>query len=163
MLRETRGPTKTISTTNKILSEQQHRHDSKRIVPSGLRSLMRHMEKRRGQTNYHNGRKCTHNGRQTPGMLEAKGVGLVEFSHKSWGRVPPHTYLDGKIPIDASYSSPDVKITNFCMLPFISSPGNHRAFIIEATTRSLIGQNLLKTSRPAGRRLVMSQPRAVNR
>ena len=97
------------------------------------------------------------------GMLEAEGVGLVEFSHKSWGSVPPHTYIDGKIPIDASYCSPDVEITNFCMLPFISSPGDHRAFIIEATTRSLTGEHLLKISRPAGRRLVMSQPRAVNR
>ena len=96
-------------------------------------------------------------------MLGAEGVDLVEFSHKIWGRVPPHTYLDGKIPMDASYSSPDVDITNFCMLPFTSSTGDHRAFIIEATTRSLIGQNLLKISRPAGRRLVMSQPQAVNR
>ena len=95
------------------------------------------------------------------GMLEAEGVGLVEFSHKSWDGVPPHTYLDGKIPIDASYSSPDVEITNFCMLSFINSSGDHRAWAIEAKTRSLIGQNLLKTSRPAGRRLVMSQPKAV--
>ena len=56
------------------------------------------------------------------GMLKAEGVGPVEFSHKIWGRVSLHTYLDGKIPIDASYSSPNVEITKFCMLPFISSP-----------------------------------------
>ena len=29
------------------------------------------------------------------GMLETEGVGLVEFSHKSSGSVPPHTYIDG--------------------------------------------------------------------
>ena len=56
-----------------------------------------------------------------------------------------------------------VEITNFCMLPFIGSPGDHRAFVIEATTRSLIVQNQLKFSRPAGRRLVMSQPQAASR
>ena len=49
------------------------------------------------------------------------------------------------------------------MLPFIGSPGDHRAFVIEATTRSLIVQNQLKFSRPAGRRLVMSQPQAASR
>ena len=34
-------------------------------------------------------------------MLEAKGVGLMEFSHRSWGDVPPNTYINGNDPIYA--------------------------------------------------------------
>ena len=60
-------------------------------------------------------------------MLEAEGVRLVEFSHKYWGAVPPNTYITGTIPIDAGYRSPDIEVTNFCMLPFINSPADHRA------------------------------------
>ena len=49
------------------------------------------------------------------------------------------------------------------MLPFINSPGNHRAWVIEASTRSMIGGHLQKIDRPAGRRLVMSNHKAVSR
>ena len=55
-------------------------------------------------------------------MLEAKGVGLVNFSHKRCGGVPLNTYIDGKYPIYAGYRSPDVKATNSCMSPFSKKP-----------------------------------------
>ena len=37
-------------------------------------------------------------------MLDTEGVGLVEFSHKYWGPIPPNTYINGTIPTDAGYS-----------------------------------------------------------
>ena len=60
-------------------------------------------------------------------MLEAEGVGLEEFSHKYWGRKPPNTYINGEIPIDAGYKTPDIEVTAFCMLRFMKSPGDHRS------------------------------------
>ena len=60
-------------------------------------------------------------------MLEDEGVGLVDFSYKYWGAVPPDTYINGTVPIDAGYRSQDIEVTNFCVLPFINSPGDHRA------------------------------------
>ena len=59
--------------------------------------------------------------------LETEGVGLIEFSHKSWGAVPFNLYINGIMPIDAEYRSQDVDVTNFCMLPIITSPMDHRA------------------------------------
>ena len=88
-------------------------------------------------------------------------MGLIEFSHKYVGVVPPNTYINGTIPIDAGYRSPDIEVMNFCMLPFINSPGDHRAWIIEAFTRSMIGEHLHKIERPCGRRLVVSNHKAV--
>ena len=88
-------------------------------------------------------------------MLEAEGVGLIEFSHKYWGAVPPNTYINGTIPVDAGYRSSAMEVTNFCMLPFINSPSNHKAWIIEASTRSMIEEHLHKIDRLCGRRLVI--------
>ena len=34
-------------------------------------------------------------------MLETEGIGLVEYSHESWGDVPPNTYINGNDPIYA--------------------------------------------------------------
>ena len=96
-------------------------------------------------------------------MLEAEGVELEEFSHKYYGNEPPHTFIDGKIPIDTGYKTPDVEVTAFCMLSFMESPGDHRSWLIEVTTRSMLGRDLLKIVRPPGRKLVSTQPRSVKR
>ena len=96
-------------------------------------------------------------------MLEAEGVDLKEFSHNYYGHEPPHTFIDGKIPIDAGYKTPDVEVTAFLMLSFMESPGDHRSWLIEVTTRSMLGRDLLKIVRPPGRKLVTTQPRTVKR
>ena len=87
-------------------------------------------------------------------MLGDEGVGLIEFSHKYWGAKPPNIYINVKIPIDAGYRLPDLEVYRFCMLSFINSPGDHRSWIAEITTRSMLGKNLYKIERPAARRLV---------
>ena len=96
-------------------------------------------------------------------MLEAEGVELEEFSHKYWGNKPPNTYIDGTTPIDAGYKTPDIEATAFCMLGFMESPGDHRSWLIEVTTTSMLGKDLLKIVRPPGRRLVTTQPKSVRK
>ena len=86
---------------------------------------------------------------------------LEEFSHKYYGNTPPHTFIDGKISVDVGYKTPDVEIRSFCMLSFLDSTGDHRSWLLEITTRSMIGRELLKLARPPGRRLVITQPRSV--
>ena len=95
-------------------------------------------------------------------MLEAKGVGMVEFSHKSWVLSPPKTYLNGSILADATYKSPEVEVTTICTLPFIHIPGDHRALVVNISTRSIMVEHLYKIDYPIGRRLFTSQPKAVN-
>ena len=95
-------------------------------------------------------------------MLEREGVELGEFSHKYYGRTPPNTFIDGKVPlIGAGYKTPDVEIAAFCMLSFMESTEEHRSWLIEITTRSMLGRELLKIVRPPGRRLVITQPWSV--
>ena len=94
-------------------------------------------------------------------MLEEEGVDLEEFSHKYYCSTPPHTFIDGKIPIDAGYKIPDVEIKVFCVLSVLDSTCDHRSWLLAVTTRSMLGYELLKIVRPPGRRLVTTQPRSV--
>ena len=94
--------------------------------------------------------------------LAADGIHLEEFSNKYWGRKPPHTFLNGTLPIDGAYKTKDVEIVNFAMLPFSMSPGDHRTFMLDVTTRSMLGEHLYKAFRPVSRRLVTSNKRCVN-
>ena len=48
------------------------------------------------------------------------------------------------------------------MLPFLDSPGDHCAFIIDISTRSLLGKFWYKVCRPVSRRLITSQQGPVN-
>jgi hypothetical protein len=43
------------------------------------------------------------------------------------------------------------------MLPFLDSPGDHQAFIIDISTRSILGEFWYKVCHPIRRRLIMSQ------
>ena len=49
------------------------------------------------------------------------------------------------------------------MLTFAESPGDHRSFIIDISTRSLFGEFRFKICRPVSRRLVTSQQQSVVR
>ncbi len=49
------------------------------------------------------------------------------------------------------------------MLSFAESPGDHRSFIINISTRSLLGEFRYKVCRPLSRRLVTSQQQSADR
>jgi hypothetical protein len=78
-------------------------------------------------------------GRFNRGISRA-GLDLEEFTHKCWGASQPHTHINGSIPINGGYKSPEIVVLNVCMLPFLDSPGDHRALIIDISTRSLLGE-----------------------
>jgi hypothetical protein len=90
------------------------------------------------------------------------GLDLEEFTHKCWGAQPPYTHINGSIPIDGGYKSPEIEVLHVCLLPFLDSPGDHRAFIINISTRLLLGEYRYKVCRPVSRRLIMSQQGSVD-
>jgi len=96
-------------------------------------------------------------------LLQKEQMGLEEFTHKCWGPTPPYTHILGSSPIDGGYKSSDVEIVHQGMLTFAESPGDHRSFIINISTRSLLGEFRFKICRPVSRRLVTSQQQSVDR
>jgi len=95
-------------------------------------------------------------------QISRTGLDLEEFTHKCWGAHQPYAHINGSIPIDGGYKSPEIEVLNVCMLPFLDSPGDHRAFIIDISTRSLLGEFQYKVCRPISRCLIMSQQGSVD-
>ena len=71
-------------------------------------------------------------------LLAQEGIQLQEQSHRFWGNELPNTYVDGSDPIDGVWCTPDIEITDMKILPFSESPGDHRTFIFDASTRSIL-------------------------
>ncbi len=94
--------------------------------------------------------------------LTRTGLDMEEFAHKCWGPNQPYTHINGSIPINGGYKLSEIEVLNVCMLPFLDSPGNHQAFIINISTRLLLGEFCYKVCRPVSHRLITSQQGSVD-
>jgi hypothetical protein len=86
-------------------------------------------------------------------QLTSQGIDLQEATKARLGSLCPHTYVDGRIPIDGVWTTPDIEITGITWLPFDESPGDHRACVFEFIALSTVGVKEKKISYPACRRL----------
>ena len=94
--------------------------------------------------------------------LRASDIDLCDVSHTFWPTdKEPNTYIDGSLPIDGVFVSPDLDVTNFLSLSFHESVGDHRSMIIEITTASFIGKFQGNIVRPSSCRLTMRQQASV--
>ena len=55
----------------------------------------------------------------------------------------------------------NIEVTQWLLLPWISSVGDHRTWVVELTLRSMLGPNLLRIQRSVGRRLVTTNYKAL--
>jgi hypothetical protein len=88
---------------------------------------------------------------------------MKEFTHKCWGPKELYTHHSGKSPIDGGYKTPEVEIVNLAMLTFAESPGDHQSFVLDVSTRSLLGIYRYKVCQPVSHRLITSQETSVRR
>jgi hypothetical protein len=95
-------------------------------------------------------------------VLTRSGLDMEEFTHKCWGPNQPYTHINGSIPINGGYKLSEIEVLNVCMLPFLDSPGDHRAFIIDISTRLLLGEFRYKVCCPVSRCLITSQQGSVD-
>jgi len=94
--------------------------------------------------------------------LTKNGLDMEEFTNKCWGPNQPYTHINSSIPIDGRYKLSEIEVLNVCMLPFLDSPGNHQAFIIDIFIRLLLGEFRYKVCRPVSRRLITSHQSLVD-
>jgi hypothetical protein len=83
--------------------------------------------------------------------------------HKCWGPKEPYTHHSRKSPIDGGYKTPEVEIVNLSMLTFAECPGDPQSFILEVSTRSLLGVYRYKVCQPVSQQLVTLQEFSVKR
>ncbi len=94
--------------------------------------------------------------------LTSAGLNMEEFTHKCWGPNQPYMHINGSNPINSGYKSSEIEVMNICMLSFLDCPGDHRAFIIDVSTRLLLGEFCYKICRTVSRRLITSQQSSVD-
>ena len=63
------------------------------------------------------------------------------------------TYFHGSKPIDAIWATPDIHVTDACVMTCIYSVSNHRLFVVDFSLRSFNGNILQKVIRPSACRL----------
>ena len=86
-------------------------------------------------------------------LTDENGLDMVEAVSTTTGKQLSATYFRGSRPIDAVWCTKDVVIRNACALPIGYGVGDHRAFVVDFTTHSLVGINPQPIVHPKARRL----------
>jgi hypothetical protein len=94
--------------------------------------------------------------------LSADDLNFVELCRKHTGiRIPP-THCRGSAPIDGIFATPGITCVNAFILPQYGGVGDHRCFIIDLTSESLIGTSFPNIVRCSARKLHCFSSRMVN-
>ena len=96
-------------------------------------------------------------------LSEANGLGMKEVIRDFTGAELGPTYFRGSTPIDGIWATPDVQISNACVMPAGYGIGDHRLFIVDIVAASLIGEEPPRIQRPAARRLNTRLPHVAER
>ena len=94
-------------------------------------------------------------------LLQEEGLELEEVTQEFWSRDAPASHINGDKFIVLGMKTKNLEVTQWLMLPWMSSVGDHRTWIVELTLRSMFGPNLLRIQRSVGRRLVTKNYRAL--
>lgn len=86
-------------------------------------------------------------------MISHPNLDLREATLTSTGSPLTATHFRGSKPIDAIWTTPDVEIANICAMPIGYGVGDHRSFILDISTRSIVGLHPQPVKRPSARRL----------
>ena len=93
--------------------------------------------------------------------LTDESIGLREITKDHLQQLCPNTHASGSEQIDGVWCSSDITITAVKWLTYEESPGDHRASVFDFTTLSAIGSVERKISLPQCRRLISTNPGAV--
>ena len=80
-------------------------------------------------------------------------LGLKEVVGDFTGRELGATFFRGNKPIDGVWASEELEVVGACVMPVGYGVGDHRLFVIDFSTRSVVGKYLRNAVRPASRRL----------
>jgi hypothetical protein len=96
-------------------------------------------------------------------LTDSKGLGMIEAVRRYTGEKIGPTYYRGQLPIDRIWTTPDVTVSKACIMPAGYGIGDHRLFIINLHTASLVGPGPPRERCAASRRLNMHLPHVVKK
>ena len=96
-------------------------------------------------------------------LADANGLDMKEVVGSFTGKQLGATYFRGKRPIDGVWATRDVEIAGACVMPAGYGVGDHRLFVIDVMTSSIVGHTPPKIVRAAARRLNTAIPGALDK
>lgn len=96
-------------------------------------------------------------------LTDMTGLAMREVVGDFTGKRIGATYFRGSTPIDAIWATPDVEIVGACVMPCGFGVGDHRLFIVDIRTDSIVGVKPPRVIRAAARRLNTKIPRVMEK
>ncbi len=94
-------------------------------------------------------------------LTNQDGLSMSEVVGTHTGDLLGATFFRGSRPIDAVWATTDLVVVGACVMPCGYGIGDHRLFVIDFLTSSLVGDSPLKVLRPAARRLNTRIPKVA--
>ena len=86
-------------------------------------------------------------------LTAEEGLDMKEVVGAYTGKRIGPTFFRGQLPIDGVWATSDIRVSNACLMPAGYGIGDHRLFVIDMHTSSLIGTEPPRARRAASRRL----------
>jgi len=96
-------------------------------------------------------------------LMVEEGLDMKEVVGAYTGKWIGPTFFRGQLPIDGVWATSDIRVSNACLMPAGYGIGDHRLFIIDRHTSSLVGTEPLRARRVASRRLNNSLPHVAKK
>ena len=94
-------------------------------------------------------------------LTAVDGLAMREVVGDYTGRQIGATYFRGSQPIDGVWATRDIEILNACVMPVGYGMGDHRCFVIDIATASMVGRSPVKVKRLNARRLNTKLPKVL--
>jgi hypothetical protein len=96
-------------------------------------------------------------------LTDTEGLAMREVVGKYTGRRVGATYFRGSHPIDAVWATSDLTVVGAPVMPCGYGIGDHRLFIVDFVTSSMVGDNPIRIVRPEARRLNTRIPKVTEK
>ncbi len=84
-------------------------------------------------------------------LTDYEGLGMIEAVGRYTGKKVGPTHFRGQLPINGIWTTPDMTVSNACIMPAGYGIGDHRLFIIDLHTALLVGPGPPRERRAASR------------
>ena len=96
-------------------------------------------------------------------LVDSEGLNMSEVVGEFTGKPIGPTFFRGQKPIDGVWATKDLQVVNACVMPAGFGVGDHRLFVVDFRTQSIVGASPPKVVRVAARRLNTSIPHVAER
>lgn len=94
-------------------------------------------------------------------LTDSEGLNLKEVVGDFTGKPIGATFCRGSMPIDGVWATRDLQISAACIMPVGYGIGDHRLFVIDILTATMVGQQPTRIARPCARKLNTKIPGAL--